>query len=133
MASTGYLPYRANTTLVAQPFGPRRGILSGSATPLLNRVREDVRVWRRIFSVSENGVMVYQAGSAASANSRLVWLDRAGKALDEYDPHEATIIDVRLSPGGKRAAFASSVGVWVLDLPWLTHELDGTFQTIAPA
>jgi hypothetical protein len=74
--------------------------------------------------------MVYQAGSAASANSRLVWLD--GKALDEYDPHEARIIDVRLSPGGKRAAFASSVGVWVLDLPWLTHELDETFQTIAP-
>src|ERR1700730_9074148 len=26
------------------------------------------------------------------------------------------IIDVRLSPDGKRAAFASAVGVWVLDL-----------------
>jgi eukaryotic-like serine/threonine-protein kinase len=114
--ASGYLLYRANTALVAQPFRPQKGILSGSATALVNSVREDVGVWRSIFSVSENGVMVYQAGSAASANSRLVWFDRAGKALDEYDPHEATIIDVRLSPDGKRAAFASAVGVWVLDL-----------------
>jgi hypothetical protein len=70
--ASGYLLYRANTALVAQPFAPQKGILSGSATPLVNSVREDVGVWRSIFSVSENGVMVYQAGSAASANSRLV-------------------------------------------------------------
>ena len=114
--ASGYLLYRANTALVAQPFDPEKGIMSGSGIPLVNNLRDDVGVWRSIFSVSQNGVMVFQAGSGASATSRLVWFDRAGKPLDEYDPHESSIIDVRLSPDGKRAAFASSVGVWVLDL-----------------
>ncbi len=35
--------------------------------------------------------MIYQAGSADSAKSHLVWFDRSGKALADYDPQEATI------------------------------------------
>ncbi len=117
--ASGYLLYRANTTLVAHPFDPQSGKLSGSATAVVNSVRDDVGVWRSIFSVSRNGLMIYQAGSATSAKSRFVWFDRSGKALAEYDPHEHTVVDVRdvrLSPDNKKVAFASELGIWTLDL-----------------
>jgi len=114
--ASGYLLYRANTALVAQPFDPQSGKLSGTATPIVNNVRDDIGVWRSIFAVSQNGLMIYQTGTAATANSRLVWFDRSGKALAEYDPHETTVIDVRLSPDNKRAAFAAPGGIWTLDL-----------------
>jgi serine/threonine protein kinase/Tol biopolymer transport system component len=123
--ASGYLLYRANTALVAQPFDPQKGILSGSATPLVNNLRDDVGVWRSIFAVSQNGLMVYQLGSTDSAKSHLVMFDRSGKTLADYDPQEAAttnlrallgVRDVRLSPDNKRVAFASGTGIWTLDL-----------------
>jgi serine/threonine protein kinase len=114
--ASGYLLYRANTALVAQPFNPRSGTLSGSGTPLVNNLRDDVGVWRSIFAVSQNGVLIYQGGSGATAKSRLVWLDRTGKTLADYEPFDSTIIDVRLSPDNKRVAFASGNGIWTIDL-----------------
>ncbi|MGA7078034.1 MAG: protein kinase [Terriglobales bacterium] len=123
--ASGYLLYHVNTALVAQPFDPQSGTLSGSAISLVNNLRNDVGVWRSIFAVSQNGVMIYQAGTADSAKSRLVWFDRSGKTLSDYDPQEATITDprallgvrdVRLSPDNKRVAFASGTGIWTLDL-----------------
>jgi serine/threonine protein kinase/Tol biopolymer transport system component len=114
--ASGYLLYRANTALVAQLFDPQKGTLSGSAIPLVSNLRDDVGVWRSIFAVSQNGLMVYQIGNAASAKSRLVWFDRSGKPLADFDTAENTIIDVRLSPDNKRVAFASGNGIWTLDL-----------------
>jgi serine/threonine protein kinase len=123
--ASGYLLYQANPALVAQPFNPQTGTLSGSPIPLVNNLRNDVGVWRSIFAVSQNGLMVYQAGGADSARSHLVWFDRSGKALADYDPQETTINDVRallgvrdvrLSPDNKRVAFASGTGIWTLDL-----------------
>ena len=123
--ASGYLLYRVNTALVAQPFDPQKGSLSGTAIPLVNNLRDDVGVWRSIFSVSQNGLLIYQSGSADSAKSHLVLFDRSGKPLADYDPQEATITDarallgvrdVRLSPDNKRVAFASGTGIWTLDL-----------------
>jgi Tol biopolymer transport system component len=123
--ASGYLLYRANTALVAQPFDPQKGTLSGSPIPLVNNLRDDVGVWRSIFAVSQNGLMIYQPGSSDSAKSHLVMFDRAGKVLADYDPLESTttnlrallgVRDVRLSPDNKRVAFASGTGIWTLDL-----------------
>ncbi len=123
--ASGYLLYQASTALVAQPFDPQNGALSGSPLPLVNDLRNDVGVWRSIFAVSQNGLMVYQAGSADAAKSHLVWFDRSGKMLADYDPQESTtttdalgllgVRDVRLSPDNKRVAFASGTGIWTLD------------------
>jgi serine/threonine protein kinase/Tol biopolymer transport system component len=115
---SGYLLYRVNTALVAQPFDPESGKLSGSLLPLVANIRYDVGVWRSIFSTSQNGLMVYQAGNAAVARSRLAWLDRSGKELGSFDVHENSMNDVHLSPDGKRVAFITgspTAGVWTLD------------------
>jgi serine/threonine protein kinase len=123
--ASGYLLYRLNTSLVAQPFDPSNGTVSGSPTPIVTYLRDDVGVWRSIFSVSQNGLMVYQLGSTDSAKSHLVVFDRSGKTLADYDPQENNasnsrgllgVRDVRLSPDNKRVAFASGNGVWTLDL-----------------
>jgi eukaryotic-like serine/threonine-protein kinase len=123
--ASGYLLYRADTALVAQPFDPKNGTLSSSSVLVVNNLRDDVGVWRNIFAVSQNGLMIYQRGSKDSAKSHLVLFDRAGKVLADYDPQEATatnlrallgVRDVRLSPDNKRVAFASEPGIWTLDL-----------------
>jgi len=123
--ASGYLLYRANTALVAQPFDPQKGTLSGSPIPVVSNLRDDIGVWRSIFAVSQNGLLIYQRGSIDSAKSHLVLFDRSGKTLADYDPQETTITnarallgvrDVRLSPDNKRVAFASGTGIWTLDL-----------------
>ena len=123
--ANGYLLYRANTALVAQAFDPKNGTLSGAPISVVNSLRDDVGVWRSIFAVSQNGLMIYQRGSADAEKSRIVWFDRAGKPLTSYDPQETTttntrallgVRDVRLSPDNKRVAFASGTGIWTLDL-----------------
>src|ERR1051325_2818500 len=51
--SSGYLLYRLNNALVAQPFDPGAGKLSGSPAPVVNNIRFDPGVWRGIFAVSQ--------------------------------------------------------------------------------
>jgi serine/threonine protein kinase len=123
--ASGYLLYRANSGLVAQPFDAQKGVLNGAPMPLVTNLRDDVGVWRSIFSVSQNGVMIYQLGSNDAAKSHLVMFDRSGKPLADYDPQENNssnllswlgVRDVRLSPDNKRVAFASGTGVWTIDL-----------------
>ena len=116
---SGYLLYRANTALVAQPFDPEAGRLSGSLVPLVNNIRYDAGVWRSVFAVSQNGLIVYQVSSAATGGTRLVWFDRSGKQLGAVSEPENMATDVRLSPDGKRVAFiqlGAASGVWTLDL-----------------
>ena len=114
--ASGYLLYRANAALVAQPFDPANGKLLGPATSLVNNLRDDIGVWRSIFSVSQNGALVYQVGDAASAKSHVEWISLAGRALADFDPDQNTVIDVRLSSDNKRVAFAGATGIWTYDL-----------------
>jgi len=93
--ASGYLLYRINTALVAHPFNPQSGILSGEATPLMNNLRDDVGVWRSIFSVSQNGLMTYEMGNGSAVKSQLMWFDRTGNSAAECDPEEKGIVDVR--------------------------------------
>jgi len=117
--ASGHLLYHANRALVAQPFDLTAGKLSGSPVPLISNVRYDSGVWRSIFAVSQNGLMVYQTGSAAAAGTRLVWFDRSGKQIGDAGPRENGLFDVTLSPDGKRVAFVAgnpATDIWVLDL-----------------
>jgi Tol biopolymer transport system component len=99
----GYLLFLRETTLVAQPFDARRLVMTGDAFPIAERIRTSLSTQPYgYFSASENGALAYQAG-AETANSQLLWFDRAGKQIGALgDP--ATYRDVELSPDGKRAA-----------------------------
>jgi serine/threonine protein kinase len=100
--ANGFVLFVRKGTLLAQRLddGPLR--LAGEPVPLAERVLHDVNIGRAVFSVSERGSLVYQAGSAVLP-SRLVWLDRNGNPAGSVDD-ACFCAWPRLDPQAKRAA-----------------------------
>src|SRR5207248_5235802 len=76
----GNLLFVRNNTLMAQPLDLQRLEAGGPAFPVAEDVAVDVTRNRAAFSVSENGVLVYQTGGARG-DMRLTWFDRNGKNI----------------------------------------------------
>ena len=116
--ASGRLLFRSQTALMAQPFNPSSGKLSGIAVPVLNNVRYDSGVWRTVFSVSQDGLLIFQPGTSNAAGTQLAWYDRTGKLL-KLVGDKANQTDLRLSPDGKKLTLIAGDPfweVWVLDL-----------------
>jgi hypothetical protein len=75
---TGRLLFLRDTTLFAQPFDPMRLELSGEAVPIADQVGSFAPVNAGLFSISENGVLMYRIGPGAMF-LRLPGLMRKGK------------------------------------------------------
>jgi Tol biopolymer transport system component len=117
--SQGHLLFVRETTLMAQPFDAGRLELMGEAFPIAEQVqRHAVGEPLANFSASENGVLVYQTGAAASG-TQLTWFDRTGKQIGVLG-EPAQYGDVRLSPDEKRVAVTIPSGgtrdIWVYDV-----------------
>jgi Tol biopolymer transport system component/tRNA A-37 threonylcarbamoyl transferase component Bud32 len=115
--ASGYLLFQSQAVLVAQPFDPARGVLSGEPVPVAEKVQYDSGVWRSLFTVSENGMLAYQAGSAR-LGTELMWFDRGGKQTGKLSDRER-YSDPRLSPDGRRLAVTVGdplTNIWVFDL-----------------
>src|SRR5229473_1716946 len=99
----GHLLFLREKTLMAQPFDARRLTLTAGAFPIAENIQTQGNYPPSgVFSASENGVLTYQAG-AATANSQLVWFDRAGKQIGVLgDPAEYG--DLELSRDGRQAS-----------------------------
>jgi Tol biopolymer transport system component len=103
---------------MAQQFDPGSGKLTGEAQPVVGRIRQDSGVWRTLFTVSQNGLLVYEPGSAETAGTQLVWFDRTGKKLGQVG-ERGPYMDPRLSPDGNRVAISygdPQREIWVLGL-----------------
>jgi Tol biopolymer transport system component len=103
--SQGLLLFLRETTLMAQPFDAQRLVLTGDAFPIAENIRDSATTNPAgMFSVSENGVLVYETGTA-TAGDQLLWLDRTGTqigVLGDSTPYS----DLELSPDGKRASIS---------------------------
>jgi Tol biopolymer transport system component len=116
--ANGHLFFLRAGTLMAQPFDARRLKLEDAAVP----VAQDVAVtwyFTGVFSVSDEGVLVYQAASAPDT-FQLTWVDRQGQTIGTFGP-PGTDTRVVLSPDGKRAVakdapYNVSGDLWILDL-----------------
>ena len=112
----GYLLFRRDNTLMAQAFDVKRLALEGDPMPLVENINGG-------FSVSENGVLVYQRASDSVQQSatQLLWFDRRGKPGGQVTA-PANIDTIQLSPEGRRVAvttnarFTDLSDVWVIDL-----------------
>jgi eukaryotic-like serine/threonine-protein kinase len=120
-AEPGYLLYlRDNKTLVAQPFDPRRYVLSGEPHTLSDEVLYTPLVDRAVFSVSSGDVLVTQTGKGVSL-AQLTWYDRSGKPAGTVGM-PASYDNVRLSPDGRRVAGDQTdpdgrkVDIWIHEL-----------------
>ena len=98
----GHVLYLREGTLMAQPFDLKRLALIGEAVPVAENVKSVGAQRRGIFSVSQNGMLVYQSGVSGGSHV-LTWFDRAGKRLGALGG-ASDLLSVMLSPDGKRAA-----------------------------
>jgi serine/threonine protein kinase len=121
---SGYLLYRLENTLMAQPFDPEGLRITGARFPVAEHLGFVLMgsmgsTFAGAFSASENGVLAYLSGEA-QANQQLVWMDRSGKRLGPAGPPGA-YGNFRLAPDDKRILFVrrddQSLGyyLWVLD------------------
>jgi eukaryotic-like serine/threonine-protein kinase len=105
--ANGRLIYWRDGNLVAQPFDPRRGILSGIPIAIADHVEFDPIYGFGAFSASTNGELLYRAGEGAM-KAGLVWYDRKGKQLGTLGENDK-YSDVAISPDGSRVV-ADTIG-----------------------
>jgi Tol biopolymer transport system component len=119
-----HLVYLRKGTLLAQPFDLERLELYGDAVPLVEQVQlagasAGTTGMAGAISVSETGVLAYQAG--LGIRSQLAWYDRSGKPIKLLG-EPGDIADVSLSPDDTRAAVSlldAALGtrdVWTYDI-----------------
>jgi len=114
--ASGFLLFGRGDQLMAQPFNPSSGTLSGEPQNVAKGVMNDASTWHMDASASNDGLLVF--GSGASGDLELVWMDRGGKisTLADKLPDLQSAV---LSPQGDRVALQLNAGqtdIWVLDL-----------------
>jgi serine/threonine protein kinase len=99
--ASGRLLFVRESVLVAQPFDPAKGALSGEAVPLAEDVLVITGAAAAVFSSSRDGVLAFLTGKAKNETT-LEWRDRTGKTVAPLGD-AATYRSARLSPDGKYA------------------------------
>jgi len=115
----GFLVYARQDTLVAQAFDLKELRVSGPLFPIAEGVQHAPVLSGLKFSVSQNGVLVYQG--AGSAAVQLTWYDRSGKrssVIGERGQYDTIV----LSPDEGRLALervdlpSHATNIWILNL-----------------
>lgn len=120
-APPGYLLFVREGTLMAQRFDAGSLRLTGDPAPLAEHASSNLSVGRGNFTVSENGILTYAAGSGSAGASRILWFDRSGKQTAETGEPGA-YFSPRISPDGRKLAVAIEASgtvnynLWVFDL-----------------
>jgi dipeptidyl aminopeptidase/acylaminoacyl peptidase len=113
----GYLLYLLENTLMAQPFDEKRLTTIGEAAPVAPQPQSVFfyRANRGLFSVSNEGQLAYQQGTAAG--QQLTWFDRAGREVEALGgPSDFSSVD--LSPDRKNVAVSrlgQNPDLWIYD------------------
>ena len=115
--AAGFLLFGRGDQLVAQPFDPANGKLSGQLQTVSTGVLNDVTTWHTGATASNGGVLAF--GNGTSGNVQLVWMDRTGKQTGVAAENLQNLQFARLSPQGDRTALMLDSGIndiWSLDL-----------------
>jgi len=98
---TGFVLFRRENALMAQPFDPERRAFLGDAVPVAENV--GVNGDAGLFSASVTGVLATRTGNAGG-NNQLAWYDRGGKVIGTV-PGFGAYNSLALSRDGTRLAF----------------------------
>jgi hypothetical protein len=115
--AAGFLLFNRGDQLMAQPFDPDKGTLSGELQTVSSDVLNDVSTWHTSVSATNSGLMTFGNGSSGAV--QLVWMDRSGKPESIAADNLQNLQFARLSPQGDRIALTMDSGmndVWALDL-----------------
>ena len=113
----GFLLFARGNQLMAQPFDPASGKLSGEPQDLAKGIMNDASTWHMDASVSSGGLLVF--GSGASGDLQLVWMNNSGKEISTVADKLEELQGAVVSPQGDRIALQIDAGendIWVLDL-----------------
>jgi serine/threonine protein kinase/Tol biopolymer transport system component len=117
----GFLLFRRDNALMAQPFNPTRLETAGSVMPIAEQVGLAGQVGYGAFTASQDGTVAYRTGFRGGSR-QLVWLDRSGRRLESIaNPDEISLPS--LSPDGQAVVFsvgdptAGTSDLWRQDLP----------------
>jgi serine/threonine protein kinase len=115
--AAGFLLAGRGDQLMAQPFDPAKGTLTGQAQSVSSGVLNDVTTWHMDASATDSGVLTFANGTSGSV--QLVWIDRTGKQVGIAVENLQNLEFARLSPQGDRVAVMLDNGIadiWTLDL-----------------
>ncbi len=116
-AEPGFLLFRRETGLVAQPFDAATQTLTGSPIPILDNVGFNAITYQGLFSASADGVLIALPATPAT---HLMWFDREGRRTGEAAPpgHYYTVC---LTPDDRRMVYeladpgTGNIDLWMLD------------------
>jgi hypothetical protein len=113
----GFLLFAREDQLMAQPFDPNSGTLSGTPQTIASGVANDVSTWHMDASASEDGLLVF--GGGGSSDWQLVWVSAGGNQISPIANKLLNLQEARISPQGDRVALQidnAQADIWVLDL-----------------
>jgi eukaryotic-like serine/threonine-protein kinase len=116
--ASGYLLFIRQTTLMAQPFDPAKASFTSDAVPIVEQIQYAAVRSRGMFSISRNGVLVFQTGDPQE--QQLAVFNRSGTRTILLGERGATWS--RFSPDGKAIAFARldpqlrNSDLWIRDI-----------------
>lgn len=116
--ANGYILYLKSDLLVAHPFDEKKLRFTGEPAPLSGSI--SALGERALFSVSDEGTLIYQRGQSGGARS-IIRMNRRGDSTSLVGP-TGRYLDFALSPDNSRIAYAfqaeqaNAIDIWVRDL-----------------
>ena len=117
---SGYLVYLADRTLIARPFDLATLDFTAEPAPVAEGVQFDPIYSNGVFSVSQNGTLLYRTGGFTSART-IGLFDTSGKSVGSLG-EPAPFFSPRISPDGKRVAYmlidatSGKADIWIHDI-----------------
>ena len=129
----GHILFVRAGTLMAQPVDPKTFQTKGNPFPVApDQISAGFNPSDFLYSVSANGILVYQGGGAGTGRQHL-WFDRTGKEVGSAGGPMRSGNSIALSPDGKKLAIerASDQGgngdLWTIDMEHSNTESRFTF------
>ncbi|MBV8053468.1 MAG: protein kinase [Acidobacteriaceae bacterium] len=114
--ANGHLIWEQGGSLLAQPFHPATGKVSGDTVAVASGVGYNASTWKAAFDAGENGALIYQSGAGVNSGQVLLF-GRDGKSTPV--PDTSAFMDIRISPDGRTLA-ALTTGtahdIWLINL-----------------
>ena len=115
----GRILFVRETTLMAQPFDSASAQPAGDAFPVADGVTLTTEAAYLPVSVSDTGILLYEARGMTGSTNQIAWYDRGGKILNSVSA-PGRVFDPAISPDEKSVVFrrdsSSSSDLWMQDL-----------------
>jgi len=114
---TGHLVYVRGGTLFAVPFDLSRLVVTGTPVPVLEGLEKNA--WgSSLYSISENGTLIYEHAASINRGNLLVVIDRKG-SMQAITDARSYPSEFALSPNGRQVAarvLAVNDDIWTYDV-----------------